>query len=60
LKHVEDKSALRRNVTTVEVANTALFLASESSSGITGQIIYVDGGISLNGQESLARSITGT
>ena len=42
LKHVEDKSALKRNVTTLEVAKTALFLASESSSGITGQIIYCD------------------
>ena len=49
LKHVEDKSALRRNVTTVEVANTALFLASESSSGITGQIIYVDCGFNISG-----------
>ena len=49
LKHVEDKSALKRNVTTVEVANTALFLASESSSGITGQIIYVDCGFNISG-----------
>jgi enoyl-[acyl-carrier protein] reductase I len=46
---VEDKSALKRNVTTVEVANTALFLASESSSGITGQIIYVDCGFNISG-----------
>ena len=49
LKHVEDKSALKRNVTTLEVANTALFLASESSSGITGQIIYVDCGFNISG-----------
>ena len=49
LKHVEEKSALKRNVTLEEVANTALFLASNSSSGITGQIIYVDCGFNISG-----------
>ena len=49
LKHVENKAALKRNITTVEVANTALFLASDSSSGITGQIIYVDCGFNISG-----------
>ena len=49
LKHVENKSALRRNITPEEVANTALFLASSQSSGITGQVIYVDGGFNISG-----------
>ena len=49
LKHVEDKSALKRNITLEEVANTALFLASTQSSGITGQVIYVDGGFNISG-----------
>jgi enoyl-[acyl-carrier protein] reductase I len=49
LKHVEDKAALKRNITLEEVANTALFLASEQSSGITGQVIYVDGGFNISG-----------
>ena len=49
LKHVEDKSALRRNITLEEVANTALFLAGPQSSGITGQVIYVDGGFNISG-----------
>ena len=49
LKHVEDKSALKRNITLDEVANTALFLASSQSSGITGQVIYVDGGFNISG-----------
>jgi enoyl-[acyl-carrier protein] reductase I len=31
-------------VTEDEVASTALFLASHLSSGITGQLIHVDGG----------------
>ena len=47
LKHVEDKSALQRNITLEEVANTALFLASPRSSGITGQVIYVDAGFNI-------------
>ena len=49
LKHVEDKSALQRNITQEEVANTALFLASPGSSGITGQVIYVDAGFNIAG-----------
>ena len=49
LKHVEDKSALQRNITLEEVANTALFLASPGSSGITGQVIYVDAGFNIAG-----------
>lgn len=39
-----DLSALKRNVTRAEVAHTVAFLGSSLSSGITGQIIYVDGG----------------
>ena len=49
LKHVEDKSALKRNVTLDEVANTAIFLSSDLASGITGQIIYVDCGFNISG-----------
>ena len=49
LKHVEDKAALKRNITLEEVANIALFLASDQSSGITGQVIYVDGGFNISG-----------
>lgn len=36
--------ALRRNVTEAEAAEAVLFLASEASSGTTGQILAVDGG----------------
>lgn len=38
------KSPLGRNVTTEEVGNTAMFLLSPLSSGITGQTIFVDAG----------------
>lgn len=35
---------LRRNVTIEEVGNAAAFLCSDLASGITGEIMYVDGG----------------
>ena len=39
-----DRSPLKRNITHREVADTALFLLSDMSSGITGAIIPVDAG----------------
>ncbi|MGQ0710850.1 MAG: enoyl-ACP reductase FabI [Rhodoferax sp.] len=39
-------SALKRNVTIEEVGNVAAFLFSDLSSGMTGQIAYVDCGVS--------------
>jgi enoyl-[acyl-carrier protein] reductase I len=46
LHFVEKNAPLRRGVTTEEVGNTAAFLLSELSSGITGEVIYVDAGFS--------------
>ena len=43
-KHLET-SALKRKADTIEVANVALFLASDLSSFVTGQILRVDGGL---------------
>ena len=40
----EERSPIKRPITHEEVANTALFLISDLSSGITGSIIPVDGG----------------
>jgi len=37
---------LRRNVTIQDVGNTAAFLLSPLANGITGEIVYVDGGFS--------------
>ncbi len=46
---VEKKSPLRRNVTGEDVGDTAVYLLSNLSSGVTGQVIYVDSGISAVG-----------
>lgn len=44
LKHHAERAPLRRNVEAREVGNTALFLCSPLSSGITGEVIHVDCG----------------
>lgn len=49
LNLVEGKAPLRKNVTQDEVASTALYLASPLSSGVTGEIIYVDSGYNIMG-----------
>ena len=36
---------LRRNINIEEVGNAAAFLLSDLASGITGEIMYVDGGL---------------
>jgi enoyl-[acyl-carrier protein] reductase I len=47
LKHHAERSPLRRNVELREVGDTALFLASPMSSGITGEVIFVDCGYNI-------------
>lgn len=47
LKHVAERAPLRRNVNPSEVGDTALFLCSPLSSGITGEIIHVDCGYNI-------------
>ncbi|MGF1603097.1 MAG: enoyl-ACP reductase FabI [Thermosynechococcaceae cyanobacterium] len=49
IHHVEATAPLKRTVTQTEVGNTAAFLSSDLSSGITGQIIYVDSGYCIMG-----------
>ena len=49
LKTIEDKAPLHRNVTQEEVGNTALYLASNLSSGITGEVIFIDSGYNILG-----------
>src|SRR5579872_4071394 len=49
LSDVAAKSPLRRNATAEDVANVAVFLASDLSSAITGQVLYVDAGYNILG-----------
>jgi enoyl-[acyl-carrier protein] reductase I len=49
LAHVAQVAPLRRNVTTTDVGNAAAFLCSDMAAGITGEILYVDGGFSTVG-----------
>ncbi|HEY9809959.1 MAG TPA: enoyl-ACP reductase FabI [Halomicronema sp.] len=49
IHHVEEVAPLRRTVTQTEVGNAAAFLCSDLSSGVTGQILYVDAGYEIMG-----------
>lgn len=49
LSHIGERSPLRRNVEAREVGDTAMFLVSKLSSGITGETIYVDCGFNIIG-----------
>jgi enoyl-[acyl-carrier protein] reductase I len=46
LSHVAAASPMRRNVTQEDVGNAAAFLCSDLAAGITGEVVYVDGGYS--------------
>ena len=48
-EHQEAKSSLKRNITGEEVGNTAVYLLSDLSSGVTGETIHVDAGFSIVG-----------
>ena len=49
LNVVEEKSALRQNVTPKQVGDATSFLFSDLSSAITGEIIHADNGFSIIG-----------
>jgi enoyl-[acyl-carrier protein] reductase I len=49
LRTVEEKAPLRRTTDTAEVGDTATFLMSHLSRGITGEVIYVDSGYHIVG-----------
>ena len=42
-------AASPRNVTPEEVGKTALYLLSDMASGVTGEIVHVDGGYNIMG-----------
>jgi enoyl-[acyl-carrier protein] reductase I len=47
LSFVGEHAPLRRNITIDDVGNAAAFLMSDLASGITGEILYVDGGFNI-------------
>jgi len=49
----EKHAALKRNVTIEEVGNASAFLCSDLASGITGEIMYVDGGMNITAAGSI-------
>jgi len=44
---IEEKSPLRRNISTEDVGGVGVFLGSDLSRGVSGQVVYVDSGISI-------------
>ncbi|MFY0545257.1 enoyl-ACP reductase FabI [Brevibacillus sp. H7] len=50
LKEIEEKAPLRRTIDQSDVGDTALFLFSHLSRGITGEILHVDAGYSIMGR----------
>ncbi len=53
LEYNAQQTPLRRNVTIEEVGNAAAFLCSDLASGISGEIMYVDGGFNTTAMGSL-------
>lgn len=49
LKAHAERAPLKRNVEVSEIGGTAVFLASDAGSGITGEVIYVDCGYNVMG-----------
>ncbi len=49
LSRVAEIAPIRRNVTQEDVGNAAAFLCSDLAAGVTGEILYVDGGFSTVG-----------
>jgi enoyl-[acyl-carrier protein] reductase I len=51
-KRFADVAPMRENVTIEDVGNTAVFLASDMSTHITGEVLYVDSGFNIVGVQS--------
>jgi enoyl-[acyl-carrier protein] reductase I len=49
LEHMRNRAPLRRNIDQSEVADAALFLLSNMSRGVTGEVLHVDCGYNIMG-----------
>ncbi|WP_213992340.1 enoyl-ACP reductase FabI [Sodalis sp. dw_96] len=56
LSYCESVTPLRRVVTIEDVGNTAAFLCSDLASGITGEVIHVDGGFNIASMNDLEQN----
>ena len=52
LKWNEQNSPLKRNITSDEIAKSALYLLSDLSSGVTGEVHHVDSGYNIIGMKN--------
>lgn len=59
LKWNEINSPLKNNVTTSQVGNSAMYLLSDLSSGVTGEVHYVDAGYNIMGMGSVGKNDEG-
>lgn len=53
LTHCEQVTPIRRTVTIDDVGNSAAFLCSDLSAGVTGEVLHVDGGFSIAAMNEL-------
>ena len=49
LEHMRNHAPLRRNIDQSEVADAAMFLLSNMSRGVTGEVLHVDAGYNIMG-----------
>lgn len=54
-KHFADMSPMRENITIEDVGNAAVFLASDLSARVTGDVLYVDSGFNIMGVQMSAK-----
>ena len=59
LRYNEVNSPLKRNVTTQDVGNSAMYLLSDLASGVTGEVHYVDCGYNIMGMGDVAADAEG-
>lgn len=57
LKYSEKTAPLRRLVSQIEVGKTALWLASDLSSAVTGEVVHVDAGYNILGLTATAEEL---
>jgi enoyl-[acyl-carrier protein] reductase I len=55
----EANAPLRKNVTIEEVGNSAMYLLSDLSSGVTGEVHYVDAGYNIMGMAAVEKNAEG-